>query len=215
MCSMCCAERRFSVAQKSKAHRFYKNEKWNNVCRHFVASISNADTQRHYSGTLRRLIAFIEAKYQQQRTPDKITKEDIEEFLRRPSQSAYTYNTYLNGIRAFYLHCTRTLVDFRGKQVPLMRKGMLPTDNIKLAKTGEVDRDMVESEVRAFFASIDRETLIGKRDYALFWALFVTGRRRKEITNLRRGDVESFEFEHGRRGWLYHFQAKWRVTKES
>jgi site-specific recombinase XerD len=210
------------VAQKPrKSTRFYRNEKWNNVCSRFVESISNAETRRHYSGTLYRLIEFVTTKYGSPRTPDKITKEDIEEFLRQPAQdtglptSAYTFNTYLNAIRAFYLHCTRTLVEFRSKKVPLMRKGQLPTDTIGLAKTGEVDRDMVESEVRAFFAAIDRTTLRGKRDYALFWALFITGRRRKEITILRRGDLEPFEFEGGRRGWLYHFHAKWRVTKES
>jgi integrase len=210
--------------KKPKKTRFYKNEKWNSTCNRFVASISNPTTRLMYAGTLRRFISFAEAKYHKQITPDKLTKEDIEEFLRQPVQknrrtgqplSAYSINAYLNALRAFYNHCTSTFVDFRGKKVPLMRKEMLPTNGIGLEKTGDVDRDMVESEVRSFFNAIDRTTLLGMRDYALFWALFITGRRRMEITGLRRGDLAPFQFENGRRGWIYHFRGKWRVTKES
>lgn len=204
--------------------RFYRNEKWNNVCHHFVESISNAHTRHNYSSTLYRFVSFIATKYGAQRTPDKITKEDIEEFLRQPVQknhragqplSAFSSNAYLNAIRAFYNYCTHTLADFRGKKVPLMRRGQLPTDDIPLAATGDVDRDMTEDEVRAFFDAIDISTIRGKRDYALFWTLLCTGRRRAEITNLRRGDVEPFEFDGGRKGWRFHFRAKWRPTKEA
>lgn len=205
-----------------KQPRYFRNEKWNKAALHFIANTPNDDTRKIYEGTLRRLTLFVARKYGSQRTPDKFSKEDIEEFLGQPVQknrrkgqppSAYTVNTYLNAIRAFYLHCTRIQVDFRGKKVPLMRKDALPTDGISLAKTGDVERDMTEGEVRALFAAIDRSTVIGKRDFALFWALFVTGKRRREITNLRRGDLEQFDFDHGR-GWRFHFRGKWRVTQE-
>lgn len=206
------------------AKQYYKNEKWNKICIHFIANITNNRTRESHESTLRCFISFLFLKYQRQVTPNLATKEDIEEFLRQPVSknrreglppSGYTVNAYLSRLKVFYEHCTRVMIDFRGKKVPLMKKGQLPTDDIPRAKTGDVDRDMEESEVRAFLAAINRNTLVGKRDYALFAALLATGRRRMEITLLRRGDIEQSEFDGGRRGWRFHFRGKWRVTKES
>lgn len=117
-------------------------------------------------------------------------------------------------IKSFYNFCTRTTAEFRGKQVPLMREEKLPTNGISMAKTGDVDRDMTESEVRSFLLAIDRATLKGKRNYALFTALLATGRRRFEITLLRRGDLEPWEFDGGKKGWRFWFRAKKRTTRE-
>ena len=80
------AERGYTVAQKQKQTRYFRNEKWNKAALHFIATTANDDTRRIYAGTLRRLISFVQQKYGRPRTPDKITKEDIEEFLHQPVQ---------------------------------------------------------------------------------------------------------------------------------
>jgi integrase len=209
--------------------RLFKNDKWNETFHHFISSISNTTTRYQYDKTLRRFFAFITKKYGRETTPDKIVQADIEAFLQQPVTagrghragepiSPFTHNAYCMALRAFYSYCSRTLIEWRGKQVPILRT-IPPTAHIKLAKTGDVERDMTEDEIKKFFACIDRSTLIGKRDYALFWAFLITGRRRMEITNLLRGDLEygNFMTDDGqmRKGWRFHFRAKWRVTRES
>jgi integrase len=207
--------------------RLFKNDKWNETFHHFVASIANTTTRYQYDKTLRRFFAFITEKYKQERTPDKIVQADIEAFLQQPVQttgprqgkpiSPSSHNAYCNALRAFYGYCGRDLTEFRGKMVPVLRSPN-PTKHLKLMKPGEVDRDMTEEEVKSFFAAIPRDTVIGRRDFALFFAAISTGRRRFELTNLLRGDLERTTFtEDGckRTGWRYWFRAKWRVTRES
>lgn len=197
--------------------RYYKNDKWNKVCVRFVESLRSANTKRCYSHVLLCLFVFVEMKYGKQITPDKIKREDIEQFLHRPQlESNYSYNVYLAAIRSFYVFCTKYLVEFRGKQAPLMRKDRLPTVGIAQAKLEDVDRDMEEHEVRAFMAAIDTDTLIGKRDYALFLTLLGTGRRRREVAMLRRGDFKLEEFkENGKWIWMYYYLPKGRTTKDN
>ena len=204
----------------------FKNKRWNKAFHDFVTQTNNFETQIFYYRTLRRFFLFVEAKYGEQRTPDTISAADIEDFLREPVQdharragkslSPYSYNSYLTAIKAFYAYCARPIFEFRGKTgLPMIKKGAIPSDDVKLAKCGDADRDMSEEEVRAFFRAIDRSTLQGKRDFALFWALFISGQRRAAIVRLRRGDIEPFIFEQGRKGWRFHFVAKWRTERES
>lgn len=203
--------------------RFYRNDKWNNACRQFILSVPNPETQHTYAGVLTRFIDYLKATKGSRCTPDKATSEDVEHFLHRPAQngrsaggqrSAYSINTYLNALRAFYSYCAKQKTMFRGKWRPLIPQAKIPTNGVRLEKTEDVSRDMTEDELRAFFAAIDRKTLRGKRDFALFWALLVTGRRRREITHLRKGDVEETTFADGRRGWRFHFRSKKRAQKE-
>jgi len=203
----------------------FRNKRWNTIFRDFLKQVPNATTRDHYYRTLRRFFVFIEKKYKEQRTPDKVSSTDIEEFLQLPVRedarrsgqkiSPYSRNTYLTVFKAFYGYCTKPIFEFRGRRgIALFKKGMCPSDHVSLAHCGDADRDMTEEEVRKFFFVIDRTTLRGKRDFSLFWALFITGRRRKEIVMLRRRDLLPFVFEDGHQGWRYRFRAKWKVEDE-
>jgi site-specific recombinase XerD len=176
--------------------RLFRDSKWQNCYDRFILSLRNAGTRTSYEATVRRFFAFVAQKYGSARTPDKVSQADVEDFLSQPTSrkghdgeaiSPFTYNSYLNALRAFYAYCGRETRSFRGKTVPLLKE--LPTARMKIAKTGDVERDMEEEEVRAFFAAIDTSTIIGKRDFSLFFAAVSTGRRRMELTNLLRGDI--------------------------
>jgi site-specific recombinase XerD len=202
---------------------YCKNAKWNSTCRQFIASLSSEITRNTYSQTLKRLIEFSSAKHGTSISPDKISSEDIKDFLKQPSKmgrnkgqstSAYTHNSYLAAIKSFYRYCATNTAEFRGKQKPLISPDRLPTNGIAGQKVGNVDRDMTEGEVRSFFAAINRGTTKGKRNYALFKTLLITGRRRFEITLLRRGDLEQCEFDGGKKGWRFWFRGKKRQTRE-
>lgn len=207
--------------------RLWRNEKWQQCYLHFIANIASSKTRYQYNCTLRRFFLFVAEKHGKPRTPDQISSTDIEEFLQQPCRtpgarhgkpiSPCTRNSYIMALRSFYAYCGHAETEFRGKMVPLYRKEP-PTEHIKLALLGEVARDFTEDELWAFFAAIDRNSAIGKRDFCLFWTLFATGRRRMEITNLLRGDIEPYPFvENGqkREGWRFHFRAKRRVSREA
>lgn len=217
------------IALPRKKKRVFVHPAWQRIFESFLASIANDTTRTQYERTLRRFFAFIAEKYPNKRaehTPDKITQEDIEEFMRRPIQSgsragqplsAFSHNSYLIALRAFYGYCEQAEIEFRGKMVPAIRKTP-PTIHVKQRKTGDVERDFTDGELEAFFAQIDTSTLNGKRDRALFLTLLCTGRRKREITLLRRGDLERMTFlEQGRTrvGWTYQYLGKHRVTKET
>ena len=56
------------------------------------------------------------------------------------------------------------------------------------ARSGPVEY-LDQEEMAAFLTSIDRSSLMGRRDYALFSLMFNTGGRVQEILNLKRSDV--------------------------
>lgn len=205
----------------AKPHRYFKHDTWNVAMLHFLDSRTSPLTRVQYTAILRRFF------HDPKKTPDKYTRQEVEAFLAQPVTlgpnagqplSPYTRNHYMCALKSFYQYCSRYLVPFRDRQAPLLR-GVSPLAEVKLARTGDSDRDFdAESDADRFLSVIDRKTPYGKRDYALFLTLLCTGKRRAEIGNLRRGDVESVVFmENGRarQGWLYHYKAKWHVNRES
>lgn len=69
--------------------------------------------------------------------------------------------------------------------------------SIDLMKTE--DREvtfLTPEEIETFFASISRDTIQGKRDFAIAECIYSTGLRISELTALDRGDVnlETLEF---------------------
>jgi integrase len=206
---------------KKKPPLFPSHTHWQSCYESWLASLHSTLTRRHYEGAIRRFFEFCYARYGKRITPDRVRRVDVEAFLGGAHNgkpwSPYTYNAYYQALCRFFAYASTYEIVFRGKPRPLLR-GALPTTGIVRAHGGSVDRSMTEEEITRFFSAIDRSTLVGKRDYALFWTLFVTGRRRMEITNLRRGDLERVSLlKDGalRRGWLFWYRGKWRTERES
>lgn len=203
----------------SKPRRWFKNAFWNECTLSFLAACTSDRTRSNYAATLRRLFN------NPARTPEKYTRAEIEAWLHAPAlcgtrpgqpMTARTQNTYLMTLKSFYSYASHYIVIYRGAHVPLLRQPP-PTTGIRRAKMGHADRDFEEDDIGRFLAVIDRETLLGKRDYALFLAYLCTGKRRVEIGRLYRRNFERvFLVENGirREGWIFSFKPKGRITNE-
>lgn len=214
-----------NTAHKKKK-RLFAATSWQKIYDDFLATLANLNTRRQYGNVLQLFFVYIEQTYGKARTPDKISQSDIEAFLRLPVKSGKrngqppmpaTHNSYLNALSVFYAYCAQQEIAFRGKMVAALRKES-PTTHVKMLAMGDPERDFTDGELEAFFAVIPTETAIGKRDRALFLTLLLTGRRRREIATLRRGDIQQMPFIEGvrvRTGWMYEYLGKRRVTKET
>jgi integrase len=205
--------------------RLFRNDTWNTCYEQFLDAVVAPTTRFTYDTTLRRFFAFVYEQTGLRKTPDKITRADIEAFLHHPVQvrrnagqpiSPFTHNTYICVLKSFYSWCETYLVEFRGKNVPILR-GTKPTVGVKVVPVPEADRELSDEEIQALFAQIPRD-LLGLRDRALFLCLLILGRRRQECANILRGDVQTAVFiEDGkppRPGWLYWWRGKRRLGKD-
>jgi len=207
----------------NRTGRMFRNTAWESCYQQFLGHIPSSYTRHQYDYLLRRFFTFVEERTGSKKTPDKITREDIEAFLLLPVPrgsrkgmpiAPTSRNCYLITFKSYFDWCGEYMIEFRGKIVPILR-GHKPTDGMQLTKVDASDRDMEEGDIPRFLAAIDRSTVHGKRDYALFLALLVTGRRRAEIVKLRWGDFEQKNFfEHGQehQGWLYRYTGKTNTT---
>lgn len=205
---------------KAKRNPLFKNKLWNECYEHFLESFPNTKTRALYNSRLRQFFA-------DGTSPDRKTRADIETWLTSPTTGAArpglppspaTQNGRVATLGSFYHYASTYLVPFRGSLRPILR-GPRPDTGIKFRRDRMPERDMDEGEPAAFLAVIDRSTLIGKRDYAIFLTLLITGRRVSEITNLRWRDLEQVVFLDApggrpRVGHIYHFQGKGHLSKD-
>src|SRR5258708_26050515 len=113
----------------------------------------------------------------------------------------------------FYVFAARyTCYDGYGRPYKLYQ-GDNPAAGIRGVQLEYRPYYLSEEELVRFFRAIDREAVIGLRDYAYFLALFLTARRRAEIANLLYGDITWGVIsgaQGSRYGWLYAFAGKGR-----
>lgn len=199
--------------------RLFKQPQWDLCYQQFLDSLPSPATRKCYNYILRQFFA-------DGLPPDKKTRADVEAFITQPGMGlvktgqevcAATQNRRRAIIASFYTWCGSYTISFRGTVRPILNT-MSPTIGGKRRKETESDRDMGEEEVARFFKQIDRSTLIGKRDYAFFFALLITARRANEIAQLRWCDLEQVVFMDGskpRIGHLYHWIGKGCVSRDS
>lgn len=95
--------------------------------------------------------------------------------------SANTYNNRLAVLSSFYIFA---------KERRLLRMDN-PLEQIERRKVQDYvsARPLFKNQIAAAFAKIDRQTLAGKRDYALILLLLATGRRASEVRELTGKDL--------------------------
>jgi integrase len=153
--------------------------------------------------------------------PDLYTRQEVLAFIFSPGNapgrvgnavSAGTSANRLSIITEFYRYASGYgIEDENGIPVPLMSR-LPPTAGLKPPQRERPKpKYLTSDELRRFFAAIPRDTIIGKRNFAIFSVYFFTARRRAEIVRLRWGDIsESIIIEHETRrsGYVYRFTSK-------
>jgi len=166
------------------------------------------------------LIAFLSSN---PKPPADYTREDIENFIFAPCRrnqrrgqppSAGTVNNRLTILASWFKYALTFAVAGTDGAPAALYCGTPPTTNIRLLNRGRAPyKALTPDELRQFFAAIPRNTIRGKRDYALCLCYLMTARRRAEIIRLRWRDIEPVMFvEDGvqRPGWQYTFIGKGR-----
>ena len=125
----------------------------------------------------------------------EILKEDIDEFrleLSKNNLSIKSVNAHIITLRSWFKYLKK-------EQIPCIDPTIL--DLIK-----PPDREVIfltNEEILRFFDTINKDTLIGKRDYAISQCIYSTGLRISELTalNIRDINLETMEFAVRGKGW--------------
>ncbi|MBO0790565.1 MAG: site-specific integrase, partial [Ktedonobacteraceae bacterium] len=140
----------------------------------------------------RALLAFFTSSAQggPPKHPEDYTREDVEDFLHRPSTSprnlgappsTATMNQRLAILSSFYkFAATFTIPGPDGRPRPLLQHPS-PTLGLRHRKPDREYRAFSDEELDRFFEVIPTDTVKGLRDRAIFLLYFWTARRREEI----------------------------------
>lgn len=165
---------------------------WAEAFHLWLGGLRSESTRRAYSDAWRDLLTFLGEGAQ----PWRIGRSQIarwEADLRARQLSECTRNQKLSGISSFFIYTMTeyTVISQDGREVPL--HGYNPAAGKSLrARINPYGKAcaMTLEEVKAFLAAIDRGTLQGLRDYALFITYLFTARRNSELRQLAWGDIE-------------------------
>jgi integrase len=160
--------------------------KWSDAFALWLESKS-PNTRRAYEKAWEELMDFTG------KMPWMMSSADIETFVShmRQEYSKSTIQQRLAAVSSFFSYAGQNYLDFvDGREVPLHHYN--PAKAVRRPKVNAYGKahPLNLDEVRAFLAAIDRETVQGKRDYALMLAYIATGRRNTEICNLTWGQIE-------------------------
>lgn len=211
------------MPQPTRSHKknppkiLFKNKQWQQCYESWLRATyeqsGSVESLRTYKNTTR--LFFTDPA----RTPDTYTRAEIEAFVRRDVKhkdgdvapaSTSTQNNRLATLRSFYEYAEQYDVPYRKSVRPLLHTPN-PTRGMKAIKTVHRRRDLSEDELKRLFAAIPRDTIIAKRDFALFSFYFWTARRCAEIVRLTWGDIfEVIFIENGvtRMGHMYRYSPK-------
>lgn len=200
---------------KNPPNKLFKDKQWQQCYEHWLRAIYEHSGSR---GTLRLYGNVIRDFFRDARSPDDYRRADVEAFVRREvvrhgvprSANPGTQNGRLTVLRSFYSYAAQYDVPFRKSVRPLLHTPD-PTRGMQMVKIGRRRRDLTEDELKRLFAAIPRDTVQGKRDFALFSFYFWTARRRSEIVRLRWSDIFEVVFVEGgrpRQGHMYQYSPK-------
>lgn len=156
------------------------------------------NTVAGYRDSIKLLLVFAAARAGREVTQlviDDIGPDTVLAFLdhleRDRGCTAATRNTRLAAIRGLFRYIARdqpAVVDLcrRVAEIPPKKRDIVPPTYL--------ERD----EMKAFLASVDRSTSLGRRDYALLCLMYDTGARVQEVADLRVDSLRLFPPEQVR-----------------
>ncbi len=144
----------------------------------FVANKCSPQTRRVYRMVLNQFFAFV-AKH-----PSDVKQSDIIRYrhhLEHFGRASSTIRQQLAAISGYYNFClSRDLTLYNP-----VRGVSKPSVNAYTSATW-----LNKSQAKALLSQPNRYTVKGKRDYAILLILLLTGLRRSELANIRRGDIQ-------------------------
>ena len=144
----------------------------------FVANKGSYETRRVYRIILTQFFAFA-AKH-----PSNVKQSDVIRYrheLEKQGKAPSTIRQHLAAISGYYSFCiSRDLAVYN----PTKGVTRPPVDSYIGANW------LNPVQAKHFIFQPNRETVKGKRDFAILITLLLTGLRRKELANIRRGDIE-------------------------
>ncbi len=175
------------------------NEKWTNAFQLWLQSKTD-NTRRAYEKSWEELMDFTG------KMPWEMGSRDIEAFVAdmRKKYSKSTIQQRLAAVSSFFSYAKQNYMDFvDGQEIPLHNYNPAKAvDRPKVQRYGKAHPLSLE-QVKGLLEAVDRETIQGKRDFALMLAYVATGRRNSEIRMLRWGQIE----HDGQRIW-YRWEGK-------
>ena len=119
-----------------------------------------------------------------------------------------TRNNRLSILNSWYAYAAAyTITDEAGRIHPLLQTTPPVLGMRHLQRARSSHRGLSQDELRRFFAAIPRDTVIGKRNYALFLTYFFTARRLQEISRLTWGDIsEAIIRENGKQRTIHQYR---------
>ncbi|MEW6455107.1 MAG: tyrosine-type recombinase/integrase [Acidobacteriota bacterium] len=133
---------------------------------------------------------------------DKPGKEDIISFknhLKEKKLSAFTISSYLTALRRLF-----TFLESQ-RLYPDITKGI---KGVKKPK-GYFKSPLIQSQIVKLLSSVDKSTIIGKRDFAIINLMLRTGLRTCEVS---RANIEDIIFDSGE--WILKVQGKGSDSKD-
>jgi len=168
-----------------------RGRQWTEAFHLWLASLRSDSTRRAYKSAWQDLLGFLGDVQ-----PWRIGRSDISRWvahLHARGLSKCSCNLKLCGISSFYIYCMTeyTIITEDGLEVPLHSFNPAAGKSLRsrINPYGKAC-SMSLDEVKRFLGAIDRRTLQGLRDYALFLCYLFTARRNSEIRKLRWGDIE-------------------------
>ena len=157
-----------------------KSPEWLESYNLWLSSRQAESTRRSYGHIWKTVLSFL------QKQPGEIDRGDIVRiinYLRERGLAPATIGQYIAGISSFYSYVGKYFTELRddnpARDAPRPRV-MQYSDAYYLTP----------EEASTLLKVIDRSTILGQRDYALFLAYIMLGRRNSEIRKLRWGDFE-------------------------
>jgi integrase len=162
---------------------------WSRAFESWLTNIKSKNTRRAYCEAWKYFISFSQCP------PWRIGRSMVVEFIndmRKRGLSDGTVQQRLSALSSFFDFVNRdyTVINEQGREIPL--HDINPASSkILRARLGRYEKAnwLTKEEVKLFLKAINRKTIQGQRDFALFLTFLFTGRRNTELRNLKWGDM--------------------------
>lgn len=190
---------RSNKLEENRMERLFNDDAWQECFESFARAVfAKSGSEQSFDVYTRTLVAFYGAT--PDRNPDSYSRQECEAFIRHPSRSKRnagkpptqgTINQRLAILSSWYNHAAQyTLNTINGQSQPILTKPS-PTLGLKYGAPNSRLRVFTESELSALFGAMDKSTVMGSRDFAIFSFFLYTAKRREEVARLRFCDIEA------------------------